>query len=351
MENFHNQCTSDPMSTELYKQLRESTPDFIKVFCPTCMSSVGHNKQRIEDIAEELAEVKATLNTMNQNRSKPDNSPSWASTVAAQKKVESTVNNTNRLLQNMARKKEPESSEERANKQARTLMVKQYKDKTVVSSRDIRKKVNEAFQGVVIRNARTTAGGSIILELDDQTSANTVANNWTNTLFGGNNGIMRGNKPKNAGVIKHVYVDRTEEEIENAITSKYPGSELEFFKRNDRFTGTIKVKFSQEGDLENAMQNRIEIFEQMCIVEKFVFKPRVIMCRNCIKYGHVQRLCRQDNPVCGKCKSQEHATENCVVEERYFKCFHCDGNHQAGSKSCLIHQAKEEELRSRFQDD
>ena len=127
MENFHNQCTSDPMSTELYKQLRESTPDFIKVFCPTCMSSVGHNKQRIEDIAEELAEVKETINSMKENISKPENS-TWASTVAAQKKVESTVNNNNRLLQNMARKKEPESPEERANKQARTLMVKQYKD-------------------------------------------------------------------------------------------------------------------------------------------------------------------------------------------------------------------------------
>ena len=30
----------------------ETTPDFVKVFCPKCMESVGCYKQRIDDMAE-----------------------------------------------------------------------------------------------------------------------------------------------------------------------------------------------------------------------------------------------------------------------------------------------------------
>ena len=58
---------------------------------------------------------------------------------------------------------------------------------------------------------------------------------------------MRGNKPRNAGIIKHVYSDRSLEEIEEAITDKYEDCEVEFFKKDHRFTGTIKVKFNNEG--------------------------------------------------------------------------------------------------------
>ena len=247
------------------------------------------------------------------------------------------------------REKEEANTEDIKAKQERTILVKEYGDKNIRNSGDVRKQVNKEFPGAKIRNARTTAGCSILLEFDDSVTANTVAGSWKNTLFGGNKGIMRGNKPRNAGIIKFVNLDRTEDEIEEEITSKYENSEVEFFKKNKKSTGMIKVKFDSGDQLEDALVNRVKIFEQRYIMEKFIFKPRVIMCLKCQRYGHIERVCRSEKSVCGNCKNNNHKTEHCTVEEQQHKCYHCDGNHHTGHKSCLVHQAKEDVIRNRFQ--
>ena len=298
----------------------------------------------IKGIYKKMKEMNEKIEVLSKKVEKPHSTYSQVAQVANKQ----IGNNLNKLVNHLHREKNVANPQEEKDKQERTLVVKQYSDKNIKGSRDVRKQVNEAFPGAVIRNARTTAGGSILLELDDQETANNVAANWKDTFFGGNKGIMRGNKPRNAGIIKHVYTNKTEKEIEDEITGKYEGSEVEFFKKNKKFTGTIKVKFSREGDLDDAIRNRIYIFRQRYLVEKYIFKPRVIMCLNCQKYGHVARVCHKENPVCGKCKSEEHDTDNCVVEDGHYKCYHCDGDHQTGSRSCLVHQAKEEELKIRF---
>ena len=314
---------------------------------------IDEEKQEEEEIneANPILGIYKKMKEMNEKiemlSKKVEEKPNLTYSQAASKQI---GNNLNKLVSHLNREKNEANPEEEKAKQKRTIVVREYSDKNIKSSGDVRKQVNEAFPGAVIRNARTTAGGSILLELDDEGTANNVAENWNDTLFGGNKGIMRGNKPRNAGIIKHVYTDRTETEIEEEITSKYQNSEVEFFKKAKKFTGTVKVKFSSEEDLNDAIHNRINIFRQKHIVEKYIFKPRVIMCRHCQKYGHIERLCRTDRPVCGKCKSREHETNDCVVEERQYKCIHCDGNHHTGHTSCLIHQAKEEEIKSRFQD-
>ena len=109
------------------------------------------------------------------------------------------------------------------------------------------------------------------------------------------------------------------------------------------------MKFDKEEHLQDALNNKITIFEQRYIVEKYVFKPRVIKCDHCQKYGHIARICRSETSVCGKCRSKEHDTENCTVEEDEYKCFHCDGNHRSGDKTCLVHQTVEEDMKNRFQ--
>ena len=159
---------------------------------------------------------------------------------------------------------------------------------------------------------------------------------------------MRGSKPRNAGIIKHVYSDRSLEEIEEEIISKYENCEVELFKKDEEFTGTIKIKFNSEGDYQDALDNRVKVFEQIYIMEKYKFRPRVIMCRKCQKYGHVARVCRSDHPVCGFCKSEDHDTDRCNAREDQHKCYHCNGNHRSGHKACTVHQTKEDEIKTRF---
>ena len=79
-ENFHNQCADTPLPKELFDELMKSTPDFVKVFCPKCMSSLGNYKQRIDDISEELAEVKLALDNLTKN--KHINNADWPALVS-----------------------------------------------------------------------------------------------------------------------------------------------------------------------------------------------------------------------------------------------------------------------------
>ena len=145
----------------------------------------------------------------------------------------------------MARKKEPESPEERANKHARTLIVKRHKDANIKDSKAIRRVINREFSGEVIRNARTTVGGSLLIELDDKETADRIKEGWKNNLFGGNEGVVKiANNPP-AGIIKEVYSDKDtdDDDIIRDIKQKYPNCEVDMFQKNGKFSGTIKIIF------------------------------------------------------------------------------------------------------------
>ena len=231
-------------------------------------------------IATELAKVKATVSKISDEKAVQ---PVAYNSVAS-RQLDNNLNNLNNIVNTLHKEKIESNPIEVKSKQDRTIIVKRYCDKKIRNSGDVRKEVNKEFPGSVIRNARTTAGGSIVLEFDDPETASNVAGNWKNTMFGGNNGVMRGNKPTMAGIIKHVYSRESEEDIIQEITQKYPNCEVDLFKRSNKFTGTIKVTFSNEEELQDVLDNRIQIFEQIYLVERYKFKPRVIKCNHCQKF-------------------------------------------------------------------
>ena len=146
------------------------------------------------------------------------------------------------------------------------------------------------------------------------------------------------------GIIKHVYQDKTEEELEGQITNTFPDAECDFFMKNEEFMGIIKVKFQTEDQLKEAMQNKISIYNQKYIVEKYISKRRIIRCMKCQRFGHIERLCRETKPVCGKCTSRNHETRQCQAPEANFKCYHCKENHMTGDKECPVIIEKMDEL-------
>ena len=94
------------------------------------------------------------------------------------------------------------------------------------------------------------------------------------------------------------------------------------------------------------MQNNVSIFNQRYRVEVYKPKPRIIKCNKCQRFGHVERICREDKPVCGKCTSRNHETKDCVVESENYKCHHCDGNHITGNNECEVMKEKMEERKN-----
>ena len=173
---------------------------------------------------------------------------------------------------------------------------------------------------------------------------------WSNAHFNGNNGLVIPADKNRTGLVKFVYDDLQEQEIKDDIKTTYPDiTKIELFKRDEEFTGMIKVVFKEEAQLNRVIAERFKLCHKKYIIEAFKQKPRVIKCNTCQRFGHVSRLCRSKaNPICGKCSMEGHETKDCTAEENEIKCFHCGKNdHITGSYSCEKIQEKLQELLDR----
>ena len=326
MHFFHNKCTSSPVGKETFKQLI-NTPDWVKVLCPKCIASTHISEESLGEIKKNLVEIKSQVE--NNIAHKPTYSDATA------KKIGQNVKQTNKLIKEMNFQIKEVNPAEISEQEERTILIRKYKDKEVRNSINIIKCINEHYEGAIIRNARTTAGGSILIEFDDKETADAVKTGWNKDLFGGNGGAYKASERMPTGIIKHVYQDKSQEEMKREITSAYPDAECEFWcTKQDQFMGIIKIKFKTENQYAEAKQNKVAIFRQKYILEKYNPKPKVIICMKCQRFGHIARLCRETDPICGKCSSRNHDTRGCGQTEQNYKCHHCDGNHATGDKKC-----------------
>ena len=146
----------------------------------------------------------------------------------------------------------------------------------------------------------------------------------------------------------------SDDEIIGEIKATFPNSEIDLFKRNNKFTGTLKIQFSSEDELQRAMESRVIIFDQRYRIERYKYKPRVIICAHCQTMSHVYRICESrlqgKPPRCGKCSETGHQSKDCNVQNENYKCCHCDGNHQTGAKECEVVQRTVDQLIERRQD-
>ena len=143
--------------------------------------------------------------------------------------------------------------------EARTILVRKYKDKNITNSMKIRKYIKEKFpgKGPHIELAKTTAAGSILIEFDDKEIAEEIKANWNKDYLGENAGAFKASERSPVGIVKHVYLDNTTDEIKEEIELEYPDAECEFLKKDDEFMGIIKVKFRTSEDFNNALNNGI----------------------------------------------------------------------------------------------
>ena len=257
--------------------------------------------------------------------------------------------NINKIVKHIDQERKVNNADEIKEKQKRTIIVKHYTSKNIRNSEDVRNPIYDKFPGTVIRDARTTPGGSILLELDDEKTAANIFENWDENLYGGNKGAMRGNIPNTIGIVKHVLKPDDENELKQEILQNYPCKEVDLFKKNGEFMGIVKITFNTAEDLQNAKVERIKIFRQRLIIDDYNFKPRVIKCNKCQLMGHIARLCRRSE-VCGKC-GNNHNTNACTIEPKDYVCYHCKGNHATGDKNCPVMKNKEESISNRRQNE
>ena len=338
---FHNRCTSSPVSQGVWNSI-VATPDWVKVFCPKCMDATKKTENHMKELKENMEEIKE----------KVAHAKSYSSALAS-KQLESSVKNTHEMVKSLTSRKENTNNTDVKEKNDRTRIVRKPLDKEIRNSSNIRKLFNREFPAVVIRNCRTTAGGSILIEFDSNTDAENIQTRWKKEFFGGNQGMEKidHGRNMNIGIIKHVYTeeDEDEEAVASDVEENYPGAKAELFTRPDgTFMHTIKVTFRDEDQMKTAETERFKLFRQRYYMERYQPKPKVIHCMRCTIFGHIARLCRSRKPKCGKCCSEDHESKDCEAEERNHKCAHCNGNHCVGSKDCVVWKNKEEELSRNF---
>jgi hypothetical protein len=143
------------------------------------------------------------------------------------------------------------------------------------------------------------------------------------------------------GVVKYVYDDIPQADMENDILHNYAGKikKCEFLKRRSdkSFNGMIKLEFNSRDALLQVVEDRIKFCNQRYIVEEFKKKGRVIKCSKCQGWGHIHRYCKKSSK-CGKC-AENHETRTCSITAG-FKCAHCGKGHMAGSFECPIYKEK-----------
>ena len=298
--------------------------------------------EKMEKMQQHIDRIETKVDQKNNSTSNPENKLNYNAALKlgkVEKNIQQLVKQQSTSLKEVPKVKDPAKYE-------KTIIVKSYSDKNIKNSVDIRKAVGPVYKDAAIIEARTTVKGHILLEFADKQTAEKVIETWKPDLFGGNKGVVKLKRPKAAGLIKYVCQnDASEEEILEAAITSYPNTDIELFKNKEgRFTGTIKVTFNSEDDLNAAMNNPVYINNHRYRMEKYENRPQIIKCHNCQSFGHVARLCFSKNTICGKCTSKEHPTKDCTTLPTDYKCFHCEGNHQTGYKNCEAVKLKIEEL-------
>ena len=77
-------------------------------------------------------------------------------------------------------------------------------------------------------------------------------------------------------------------------------------------------------------------------IKVYPYKEKPQQCRNCQRFGHVLKFCRQTHPRCAKCGTGGHTFSNCDVQVP--SCVNCSGQHFATDKTCPKYLLEEEIL-------
>ena len=344
---FHNLCLDNPVSNALYDLLHDS-PNYIRIYCPQCFKGLSSIESKISAMDDRLSKIEDLITKNNTN---PVPAPDGISGVksykdAVSKMTEMTAASKN-LVRELSTHTKPATQARKAELDKRTRIVRKPEGKDIRNSKDIRKALGKKYPGIVIQQARTTAGGSIFLELQKEEDAIALDNNWDPGLFSGNSGLVKPGSGNTSVIVRHVYLDNSVDEIKDLVSKTRGVSNYDLFMRDGEFTGTMKITFETEEQYKTVVEcKKVTMFGHSFLAEPFVSKPRVIKCHRCQKIGHIASLCRSKDPVCGRCGSTDHETKDC--KSATVQCVHCESkDHPTGAMVCKVMKDKLEEISAR----
>ena len=342
---FHNGCMEQPMSEVLYNAISNS-PDYVKVYCPTCVESNADICRLAKDVEEVKTQVKSYSAVVNKGIVQDVEDMGLGIARKVVDKLKKTPQ-TGRVMTKAA----GEDNQKRLLENSKTtLIVRQPKNKELINSYMIRKAFYKDYKNIPMKAAIVTAGGSIRLQFQDEETRDEVLKNWNKTVLGGNEGAVKPSVGKKIGLLKEVDKDLEKEFITSEINKAYPDTETDLFMKNGKFMGVIKLTFKDQTAYDEAKKNGVIIENGKYIIEEYISKPRVIRCYRCQAYGHISRLCRSKKVRCGNCCEEGHESKDCEnnTDQSKPKCLHCKLDHRTGSNQCEHYRNVEDKIRTSY---
>ena len=226
-------------------------------------------------------------------------------------------------------------------KQERTVIVSgDLCRKLVCNSKAILHNFNTYFENhVKVKNSFVTKAGSLMMEFNEPKEAETVIENWKPSFFTGqkNGEITRccllSNLNKNSVIIKGVPMNLDDNELNIMVAKHFAGAKAKRFVTKDKLKlGTVKIDLDSSTNKKEAIEKGIKLDKEIFTAEEYQPRRRIIQCYNCLRFGHVAKLCKQSYPTCKNCGGS-HPSTSCQYRRPH--CCNCDQDgHSATDKQC-----------------
>ena len=156
---FHNACTSEHITTQLYKALAVS-PSCIKILCPGCHLVHSNAELNLKRIDHKMQNVTKMIEAV---KPKVDNIGSSSYSDAAKKGP--MVSLSRQIASHISKLTKGSKDNEDAARLNRTQLILKPGNTAIRRSSDIRQEFNKYFQGLIIKIVGSQLGKQLCLSL------------------------------------------------------------------------------------------------------------------------------------------------------------------------------------------
>uniref|UniRef100_A0A6P7FS66 Uncharacterized protein LOC114330598 n=1 Tax=Diabrotica virgifera virgifera TaxID=50390 RepID=A0A6P7FS66_DIAVI len=188
-----------------------------------------------------------------------------------------------------------------------------------------------------ITNIDSIGRNRIRIKLTDYKNANYLINQKNSTVFVKNN--LELYIPKfilfRQGVIRDIDIEFSEEYIKSKIRQydshcNFDIVNVRRIKRKEETVENDSKKINYVPTKSCIVSFKCQVLPRYISINKVIkevehYTQKVLLCFNCLRFGHLGGQCK-GHPRCGKCQ-ESHNTKECQKIDYIPKCFSCQGNH------------------------
>ena len=189
----------------------------------------------------------------------------------------------------------------------------------------------------------------IMCQLASEQMVSLVKEKWNQSQFKGSD-VREPQKTRRQvgfyGIIKGVPVDIDSTVIQDSIQKDHPDTSAWRLMREGNPIRAVKISFPSKESLEKAVKDGVYLKDAYLgfQVEAIDSTPKIIICYNCHRIGHVKHKCRSER-LCSRCSQKRHEGE-CTSP---LKCINCKlGHSSTDTARCPVYAERLEQLHDSY---